>query len=185
MVKAKAKHVYVLTGIAVLFMFTIGAFFSQGIAFFDPVYTTIMSDFEYTLSLIAVILSVSCFLLLVHRYYSIKINWVFFSIAVTLTLCNAIAMLAFPSMYTTTGMDTHYNTYPITYFVTDSERVRSIVTFAVTCLYLYIVFAIVPKVLRNSRQLTIYFYGAVILVVVAIVWSFIYERHLHVLLQSR
>jgi hypothetical protein len=166
-------------GIAMLFMFTIGAFFSQGIAFFDPVYTTIMSDFEYTLSLIAVILSVSCFLLLVHRYYTIKINWAFFSIAVTLALCNAIALLAFPSVYTTTGMDNHYNTYPITYLLTDSERTRSIITFAVTCLYLYIVFAIVPKVLRNSRQLTIYFYGAVILVIVAIVWSFIYEKDIY------
>jgi hypothetical protein len=72
-----------LVGIAMLFMFTIGAFFEEGVAFFDPVYTTIMSDLEYYLSLIAVLLSVTCFLLLVHRYYTIKINWVFLSIALT------------------------------------------------------------------------------------------------------
>jgi hypothetical protein len=51
----KPKHVYVLVGIAMLFMFTIGAFFEEGVAFFDPVYTTIMSDLEYYLSLIAVL----------------------------------------------------------------------------------------------------------------------------------
>jgi hypothetical protein len=58
-------------------MFTIGAFFEEGVAFFDPVYTTIMSDLEYYLSLIAVLLSVGIFLFLAHRYYVIKINWVF------------------------------------------------------------------------------------------------------------
>jgi hypothetical protein len=179
MVAAKAKHVYVLVGIAMLFMFTIGAFFEEGVAFFDPVYTTIMSDLEYYLSLIAVLLSVTCFLFLVHRFYTIKINWVFLSIALTLVVCNAVAVLTFPSIYTAVGMDSHSNTYSIVYLLTDSERVRSIITFAVTCLYLYLTLVIVPKVLRSSRQLTLYFYGSIVLVVVAIIWSLIYERDIY------
>jgi len=174
------KHIYVLMGIAIAFMFTIGAFFEEGVAFFDPVYTTIMSDLEYYLSLVAVLLSVGIFLFLAHRYYPIKINWAFFSIAVVLVVCNAIAVLAFPSMYETTGMNqTTGDSFPVVYFLTASERLRFIITFAVTCLYLYLVFAVVPKVLRNSKQVTIYFYGGVVVVFVSIVWSLIFENGIY------
>jgi putative flippase GtrA len=71
------------------------------------------------------------------------------------------------------------NTYPITYLLTDSERIRSIITFGVTCMYLYIVLAIIPKVLRSRRQLTIYFVGSILLIIVAIIWSFIYESNIY------
>ena len=175
-----AKHIYVLMGIAIAFMFTIGAFFEEGVAFFDPVYTTIMSDLEYYLSLIAVLLSVGVFLFLAHRYYPIKINWVFLSIAVVLFVCNTIAVLAFPSLYSTMGMNqTTGDIFPVVYFLTGSERLRFIITFAVTCLYLYLVFAVIPKVLRNSKQLTIYFYGGIVVVFVSIVWSLIYEFNVY------
>jgi hypothetical protein len=175
-----AKHIYVLMGIAIAFMFTIGAFFEEGVAFFDPVYTTIMSDLEYYLSLIAVLLSVGIFLFLAHRYYIIKINWAFFSIAVVLVVCNTIAVLAFPSLYSTMGMNqTTGDIFPVVYFLTGSERLRFIITFAVTCLYLYLVFAVIPKVLRNSKQLTIYFYGGIVVVFVSIVWSLIYEFNVY------
>ena len=174
------KHIYVLMGIAIAFMFTIGAFFEEGVAFFDPIYTTIMSELEYYLSLIAVLLSVGIFLFLVHRYYTIKINWIFLSIAMMLVICNAIAVLAFPSIYETVGMDAKTgDTFPAVYFVTNSERLRFIITFAVTCLYLYLIFAVVPKVLRNSKQLTIYFYGGVVVVFVSIIWSFIFENSIY------
>jgi len=175
-----AKHIYVLMGIAIAFMFTIGAFFEEGVAFFDPVYTTIMSDLEYYLSLIAVLLSVGIFLFLAHRYYVIKINWAFFSIAVMLFVCNTIAILAFPPLYSTMGMNqTTGDIFPVVYFLTGSERLRFIITFAVTCLYLYLVFAVIPKVLRNSKQLTIYFYGGIVVVFVSIVWSLIYEFNVY------
>ena len=175
----KPKHVYVLVGIAMLFMFTIGAFFEEGVAFFDPIYTTIMSDLEYYLSLIAVLLSVTCFLFLVHRYYTIKINWVFLSIALTLVVCNAVGVLIFPSVYSTIGTSEKGDTYPIVYLLTDSERIRSIITFGVTCMYLYIVLAIIPKVLRSRRQLTIYFVGSILLIIVAIIWSVIFESNVY------
>jgi hypothetical protein len=175
-----SKHIYVLMGIAIAFMFTIGAFFEEGVAFFDPVYTTIMSDLEYYLSLIAVLLSVGIFLFLAHRYYVIKINWAFFSIAVVLVVCNTIAVLAFPSVYETIGMDARTgDTFPVFYLLTNPERLRFIITFSVTCLYLYLVFAVIPKVLRNSKQLTIYFYGGIVVVFVSIVWSLIYEFNVY------
>ena len=173
--KAQPKYVYVLMGAVLAVMFIVGAFFEEGIAFFDPVYTTQMSDIEYYLSFVVVLIVVGIFLFMAHRYYSIRLNWWFFSFALALFLSNLIAILIFPSIVQGFGEDSLGHVYPFVYLLTDSRRVRFILTFGVACLYLYLIFAVVPKVLRNSRQLSLYFVGCVAVSLIAIIWSYVFE----------
>jgi len=177
--KAQPKHIYVLMGVVLAVMFVVGAFFEEGIAFFDPVYTTHMSDFEYYLSLIVVIFSVFGFLYLSHRFYKIKPNWWFLSIAVVLLVSNMVAVLIFPSIVQGFGENSYGNTYPFVYILTPAARARFIISFAVTCLYLYLIFAIVPKVLRNSRQLSFYFFACIVVSLVSILWSYVFEYRIY------
>lgn len=177
--KAQPKYVYVLMGAVLAVMFIVGAFFEEGIAFFDPVYTTQMSDVEYYLSLVVVLIAVGVFLFLAHHYYAIRLNWWFFSFAAVLFVSNMIAILIFPSIVQGFGEDSLGHVYPFVYFLADSKRVRFVLTFGIACVYLYLIYAIVPKVLRNSRQINIYFFGCIGVSLVAILWSYAFETKIY------
>ncbi|MCQ2741760.1 MAG: hypothetical protein MJ239_00430 [Bacilli bacterium] len=178
--KRARQPAYILIGLSIVLMLVIGAFFSEGIAFFNPVYTSFMTDSEYFLSLGAVAISVLLFLFLAHRYFPIKQNYIFMAFGLLLFFGNLVAILIFPSVYQTTGVKyvrdaENFDAFRLVYFLNDIDRVRYTATFGVTCVYLYLMFVYFPQVYKNSRALDIFFIASIVVIFVSVIWSLFYE----------
>jgi len=151
--------------IVILVYLVVTAFFEEGVAYFDPVYTTLMSSVEFylTFSLCAVL-----FIMVIYigkHYFDIGINWVFFSLVSLLFLIDVVAILSFPEWTVLTGV----------YHVTVSLRLRYITFWLAACMAFYVFFAIMPKSVRDSNDWNFYFWGAIFIAFSACIFSYIYE----------
>jgi hypothetical protein len=167
---ATKKPPYLLMYIVTLVYLVVTAFFEEGVAYFDPVYTTLMSSTEFylTFSLCAVLFLTVIYI--AKHYFGIRINWVFFSLVVLLFLIDVVAILSFPEWTVLTGV----------YHVTVSLRLRYITFWLAACMAFYVFFAIMPKSVNNVKAWGVYYLLAIIIVLSAIIYSYITESSKYV-----
>lgn len=169
---------YLLVFYSLVGLLAMGAFFNEGIAFFSDHPTTWMNDWEFLLTFVTTILSVVCFLILAHRNFKIKIHWGFAILFLVLFICNIVAIfnmdLVIENSETFAGVRS-----PYLYTVSVHPRLRFILSFGVSCLYLYLFFAVFPRLFHNIRRLHVVAYGALLAMIAAIVYSLIAEGSLY------
>ena len=171
----KNKPVYLLIGILTAFLFSFGAFFEEEIVIFAANPLAVMGDAEFYLTYILVLLLAASLLLVAHRFYDLRINWIFFGIASALFICDLIATFAFSDSFTISLPNASGDLVQIVYLLNWPERIRYVTSFSFTCVLLYIIFAVLPKILRDPKQLTAYFYGGLVVAFALIVYSYIAE----------
>jgi len=163
-VEVKRSPNLLMTIVTMIYL-VVTAFFEEGVAFFDPVYTTLMSPAEFYLTFAGcVVLSLPIFYL-ARRYFKIKVNWVFLSLIAVLFLIDVVAILAFPEFSVGDGV----------YQLTTYLRLRYITFWAAACLAFYVMLAIMPKTAINNRQWNLYFIGGLVIGVSACIYSYIVE----------
>jgi hypothetical protein len=162
---ATKKPPYLLMYIVTLVYLVVTAFFEEGVAYFDPVYTTLMSSTEFylTFSLCAVLFLTVIYI--AKHYFGIRINWVFFSLVVLLFLIDVVAIVSFPEWTVLTGV----------YHVTSSLRLRYITFWLAACMAFYVFFAIMPKSVRDVNDWNFYFFGGIIIAFSACIYSYFFE----------
>lgn len=146
-------------------------FFEQGFPAMDPVYTQPFSDSEFFLTFALVMILGILVLLLGYRHFKIGINWVIATICLLLFISDVIAIMSFPSSYPVS------NTY--TYHLTSINRVRYIFSWFASCMGLYMIFAVIPKMAINSRQWDFLFGLGVFAALFAIIYSYFVEADLY------
>lgn len=154
-----------------MFFYVITSFLEEGIAFFDPIYTTPMNNEEFFITFGASLVLGITLLFLAHRYHGIKPNYVFAGIALLLFVSNAIAVLNLGTFVT---VDSGY-----AYSIEATEKVRQICSSSVEILAIYTVFAIVPKMVTGSHDWDIYFFGVVALAFVSVIFSYATEGQIY------
>jgi len=88
---------YVLGFISAFLVFALGAFFQETIAVFNFEQDAWMNDVEYFLTLAIVLVASIGFLLIAHRYFKTRVNFVFLSLALVLFASNIVALVLFPN----------------------------------------------------------------------------------------
>ncbi|MCI1245314.1 MAG: hypothetical protein LKG11_05170 [Bacilli bacterium] len=162
--KAK-KPPYLLMMIVTIAYLVVTAFFEEGVAFFDPVYTTLMSGTEFYLTFaLCVVLALMVFYLARFRFH-IKTNWVFLSLVSLLFVIDVVAVFCFPEFTVGGGV----------YHLTTDLRFRYVTFWAAACIAFYVMFAIMPKSVINVRQWNVYFFGGLVIGVSACIYSYIVE----------
>jgi len=143
----------------------ITAFFEEGVAYFDPIYTTLMSGVEFYLTFsVCVILALAIFYLAGH-FFRTKVNWVFLSLIAVLFLIDIVALLVFPEFSGDGGG----------YHLTMDLRIRYIAFWAAACLAFYVMLVIMPHTAINNRQWNLYFFGGMVIGVSTCIYSYIVE----------
>jgi hypothetical protein len=152
--------------IVTMLYLVVTAFFEEGVAYFDPVYTTLMSSAEFylTFSICAVLFLAVVYL--AKHYFQIRVNFVFLSLIAVMFLVNLIAVLIFPEFTVSAGL----------YHVSNALRIRYITFWLAACLAFYVFFAIMPKIVADNREWNVYFFGGVIIALSACLFSYIVER---------
>jgi len=154
-----------LMSIVTVVYLVITAFFEEGVAYFDPIYTTLMSGTEFYLTFsVCVILAIAVFYLAGH-FFEIKINWVFLSLIAVLFLIDIVAIWTFPE-FSGDGVEYH---------LTMDLRLRYIAFWAAACLAFYVMMVIMPRTAINNRQWNLYFFGGMVIGVSACIYSYIVE----------
>jgi hypothetical protein len=169
-VSPNKKPPYLLMYIVTLVFLVVTAFFEEGVAYFDPVYTTLMSSTEFYLTFSLCLVLFLTVIYIAKHYFGIKINWVFFSLVALLFMVDLVSILSFPEWTVLTGV----------YHVTVSLRLRYITFWLAACMAFYVFFAIMPKSVRNVNDWNFYFLGGIFITVVACVYSYIHEWNSYV-----
>jgi hypothetical protein len=164
------KPPYLLMYIVTLVYLVVTAFFEEGVAYFDPVYTTLMSSTEFYLTFSLCVVLFLTEIYIAKHYFGIRINWVFFSLVVLLFLTDVVAILSFPEWTVLTGV----------YHVTVSLRLRYITFWLAACMAFYVFFAIMPKSVRDVNDWNFYFIGGVFIAAVSCAYSYIHEWNTYV-----
>jgi hypothetical protein len=159
------KPPYLLMYIVTLVYLVVTAFFEEGVAYFDPVYTTLMSATEFYLTFSLCVVLFLTVTSIAKHYFGIRINWVFFSLVVMLFLIDVVAILLFPEWTVLTGV----------YHLTTSLRIRYIIFWLAACMAFYVFFAIMPKSVKNVRDWNFYFLGAIVIALSACFYSYFKE----------
>jgi hypothetical protein len=165
-VNEKRKKPYFFAGLLVMVYLVITAFFEEGVAYFDPVYTTLMSDTEFFLTFsICVIMWISI-VLIGKRFFSISINWVFAIVVACLFFVDVMAICFFPTFsVSTSGV----------YYLSGQLKIRYIIFWLSACMAFYVFFAIMPKIVVSTEQYNIYFILCVFIAVVSTIYSYLRE----------
>jgi hypothetical protein len=164
------KPPYLLMYIVTLVYLVVTAFFEEGVAYFDPVYTTLMSSTEFYLTFSLCVVLFLTVIYIAKHYFGIRINWVFFSLVVLLFLIDVVAILSFPEWTVLIGV----------YHVTTPLRLRYITFWLAACMAFYVFFAIMPKSVETIRSWNFYFIGAIAISVSACVYSYVHEWNKYV-----
>jgi hypothetical protein len=161
----RSKSHYLLMMVITMIYLVVTAFFEEGVAYFDPIYTTLMSNAEFylTFSLCVVLFTIVVFIS--KHYLFIKINWPFAFLAFFLFFIDLIAIFLFPEWTVFTGV----------YHLTVELRFRYLAFWIAACLAFYVFFAIMPKSVINVRAWNVYFLGGLFITLVACVYSYIKE----------
>jgi hypothetical protein len=140
-------------------------FLQEGVALFEPYVAPGMTNNEFFLTLSLVLFLFGIVLYLSIRFYKIRINWVILGFCLLMFFTNMIGLLCFKGVTLESG----------SYFLSDSLRLRFILSWSTACLAFYYLLSIMPKTAINSSEWNIYFLGALIVSIIASVYSFATE----------
>jgi hypothetical protein len=165
---------YLFVFLTLIAYLAVTAFLEEEIAFFDPVYTSLMNDWEYFLTLSCSLLLGVFMVYLSIKLFNVKPNYVFIFIAVFLLAIDAVAIFSFPS-----GHFVSPNDSSIVYTLTTMERIRHFTSWFASLLAIYMLLVISPKITIGSKAWDIVFFGLIVFSLVAIVHSYVTEYDLY------
>ncbi len=171
---------YVLGFISAFLVFALGAFFQETIAVFNFEKDAWMNDVEYFLTLAIVLIASIGFLLIAHRYFKTRVNFVFLSLALVLFASNIVALVLFPNESVVEVRNYDWEVVrEVIYSLNNMERARYAISFGMTLFCLYLMLAVFPQILHDSRQLRPIYYAIVVIAYFLIIWSLIFERDIY------
>lgn len=167
----KGNAPYLLLLLLGLMSISVGAYFEETIAFFNTPNYVLMDDVEFFLTMAACLASMALFLIVAIKKGNLKPNYLFIGLFGLLIISNAVGLLAFPS--NVDGLTHHLDgsSTPFSYSIDAMDRVRFLILFVVGMGYLYILFCVLPCLLRDGRSLMFLFYAAAFVSFFAIAWS--------------
>jgi hypothetical protein len=165
---------YLFVFLTLIAYLAVTAFLEEEIAFFDPIYTSLMNDWEYFLTLACSLLLGVFMVYLSIKLFKVKPNYVFIFIGIFLLVIDAVAIFSFPS-----GHFISPNDSSIVYTLTTMERIRHFASWFASLLAIYILLVITPKITIGSKAWDIVFFGLIAFSLVAIVHSYITEYDLY------
>lgn len=162
---------YLLLLLLGLMSLSVGAYFEEAIAFFNTPNYVLMDDVEFFLTMAACLASMALFLIVAIRKGSLKANYLFIGLFGLLIISNAVGLLAFPSSID--GFTHHLDgtKTAFSYSIDAMDRVRFMILFVVGMGYLYVLFCVLPQLLKDGRSLMFLFYAAAFVSFFAIAWS--------------
>ena len=178
MIPRKKSVYYWLTFLSLVGLLAMGAFFNEGIAFFSDHPTTWMNDAEFFITFAVTVLTIACFLVLAHRNFHIGFHWPLAILFGLLFIGNTIGLFNLQLVIEHSPDFTGVRS-PYLYTVSAIPHVRFIASFAIACVYLYLFFAVLPKVFQNVQRLYLVCYGVLLAMVAAIIYSLIVEHGLY------
>ena len=156
----------------------LGAFLGERVALFSEHPTSLMNTAEFYATFALACSSVLALLLLIHRNFRIRFSWPWFLLFFLLAIGNVSATLCFGTRFIGTIVY-RGETYPYDLTFTFEQRIQYVLCFGLACVYFYLFFAVLPKVLPHTRWVRISCWLAVILAASAIVYSFIAEWNIY------
>ncbi|HIU44761.1 MAG TPA: O-antigen ligase family protein [Candidatus Enteromonas pullicola] len=167
----KGNTPYLLLLLLGLMSVSVGAYFEEAIAFFNTPNYVLMDDVEFFLTMAACLASMALFLIVAIRKGSLKANYLFIGLFGLLIASNAVGLLAFPSSID--GFTHHLDgtKTAFSYSIDAMDRVRFMILFVVGMGYLYVLFCVLPQLLKDGRSLMFLFYAAAFVSFFAIAWS--------------
>jgi hypothetical protein len=169
---ATKKPPYLLMYIVTLVYLVVTAFFEEGVAYFDPVYTTLMSSTEFYLTFSLCVVLFLTVIYIAKHYFEIRINWIFLVLATLLFAIDAVGILSFKELSINSGV----------YHLTETIRLRFLIFWLACCMSFYVFFAIMPKSVDSLQKWNFYYLGGVIIAFSACVFSYIYEAKIYAVL---
>jgi hypothetical protein len=136
-------------------------FLQEGLALFEPYVAPGMTTNEFFLTFGLVLFLFGTVLYLSIKFYKIRINWVILGFCVLMFVTNMVGLLCFKGVTLDNG----------SYFLSDSLRLRFILSWSTACLAFYYLLSIMPKTAINSGEWNIYYLGALIVAIIASVYS--------------
>lgn len=161
-----------MTMLTMLLFFVTGVFFFENIAFFQADWSALMDDTQFFISFGAALTSGIAYLIMARRHFGVKINPGFLFLALTLLICNTIAIFLFPTPFQGTKLSG--GDFILSFDMV--QKVRFMLDGLIFAFILYVEFAVVPKTIITSRQISIFHYAMVIASIVAIIFSIVRER---------
>jgi hypothetical protein len=163
---AKKKRMPILALVMMTVFSAVCCFFVEGHAYFNPTNRVSMTDWEFFISFAVVAAVIFFFFFFVFRRYQIRINWPFLIVAVVLFISEVIAVVFF------TGI---YDTGQLVFMPTSVQKLRSVISFGVTCVALYSFFVIFPQLDTNRIALILAAFGLVVIAFAALLYSYFTE----------
>jgi hypothetical protein len=143
------------------------AFFEEGIAFFDPIYSTPMNEVEYYISFGVTMCLALQLIVMAHRFYGLRPNIPLLVCGVLLFISTTVGTFQFQGSYAMGN--SVIVTYPM------DLRMRDIFANLNTFLAIYIILGFFPKMVRSSRTWNAIFLGIIIVAVIGTVYSYCTE----------
>jgi hypothetical protein len=163
---AKKKRMPILALVMMTIFSAVCCFFVEGHAYFNPTNRVSMTDLEFFISFAIVVAVIFFFFFFAFKRFQIRINWPFLIAAVVLFVSEVIAAVFF------TGV---YDTGQLVFMPTSVEKLRSILSFGVTCVALYSFFVIFPQLDTNRIALILAAFGLVVIAFAALLYSYFTE----------
>lgn len=164
----KKRHfLYLYSFISLALYFVITSFLEEGIAFFDPIYSSPMNNEEFFISFAASIVLGLNVIFLAHRYHKVKPSWVLLLIAILFFASTVFSIYSFTSF---SPLGTDY-----VYTITKMEKIRQVCFSFAGILAIYILIALAPKMVMGSHDWDAYFFALIAVVLSAVIYSYITE----------
>jgi hypothetical protein len=164
----KKRHfLYLYSFISLALYFVITSFLEEGIAFFDPVYTTPMNNEEFFITLATSLVLGINVIFLAHRYHKVRPSYPCLIIAILFFASTIVSIYNFTSF---TPLGTNY-----VYTITSMEKIRQVCFSFAGILAIYILLSLAPKMVMGSHDWDLYFFGLIAVVLSAVIYSYIVE----------
>lgn len=169
----KTKTIYFIYSIFVCLFLLATVYLQERLSYFDYSSNSYFTDFE-ALLLTAICLFLAAILIIVaHKHYQILPNWGIFLFFAVVFVIDVIAVVSFkvPQNFIEQFGDT--------FEVTTMYRIRCILGWLEACVAFYLFIAILPKTARSERSWDFLFYGCIVITLIAIVYSYIFEKDVY------
>jgi O-antigen ligase len=152
---------FVLTAI----FFAVVVIFQEGLGVFDGKFGTAMNDGEFYFMFFLSFFLFTAIVIYSLKFFSIKVDWVFFFIFSCLFLVDVISTFSFPGFVVDSGI----------FQLSLSERFHYVSSWFIACLAFYVFFAITPKCFDGANKWNIVMLGVIFVALSSVIFSYIVE----------
>jgi hypothetical protein len=166
LVKTKTKPRRLLMSILTFIFMAVVCFFVESHAYFDSGRRVAMNDLEYVFFFLGTLLTMAAYLWAAFRFYKVKPHFLILLFALVFFVDAAIGIFFYQGFYVGGQL---------VYLATLKEDFRYLGNVFVEAFGVYVVFAIMPQVIRGSYPFRLFFQAFVLLIFGAILYSFVAE----------